>query len=300
MKTGTLGVTNKGYLFLLPAFAVIAFVFVNPIVRMFLFSLERWSYLRPHGFNDLENYTALLANVHFYETLLNNVLIIVGVVPVVVVIALGFAQAIYSHIPGYRLYTFLFFIPVVFPDIVVAKIVTEILNKAGPVNALLSAVGLGFLGHDWLGDAGYSLMSIIVVLIWKNIGFALVLFLARLTTIEESIYEAAEMDGASAPQKYFYVTLPMLASTISLYIVLQVIGLMSFLFNYIQVMTAGGPGYSSTVLEYFIYLNIFQLQEIGKGSAAGVVLIIITAAIVFYYLGASGRAARKARREARG
>ena len=267
---------------------------------MFLFSLEGWSYLRPQGINDFKNYLDLLGTAHFYSTLLNNVIIILGVVPVVAVISLAFAQAIFSRIPGYRLYTFLFFIPVILPDVVVARVLTEVLNKVGPLNAFFTAVGLDFLAQDWLGAPGLALFSIIVSLIWKNIGFALILFLARLTTIDIGIYEAAEIDGASSSQKYFSITLPLLSSTIAIYIVLQVIGLMAFLFNYIHVMTAGGPGYSSTVLEYFIYLNIFRLQEIGKGSAAGVILILLTTVFIYYYVFRASRAERKVGRQANG
>jgi ABC-type sugar transport system permease subunit len=276
------------------------FIFLNPIIRMFLFSLEGWSYLKPQGFNNFQNYLDLLTDRHFYDTMLNNVVIILGVVPVVAVISLAFAQAIFSRIPGYKLYTFLFFIPVILPDVVVARVLTEVLNKVGPLNAFFSAIGLGFLAKDWLGAPGLSLFSIIVSLIWKNIGFALILFLARLTTIDVGIYEAAEIDGASSTQKYFSITLPLLSSTITIYVVLQVIGLMAFLFNYIHVMTAGGPGYSSTVLEYFIYLNIFRLQEIGRGSAAGVILMLVTTVFIYYFVFRVPRAERKAGRQANG
>jgi ABC-type sugar transport system permease subunit len=279
---------------------LIGFIFINPIIRMFLFSLEGWSYLRPQGFNNFKNYLALLSDHHFYSTMLNNVIIILGVVPATAVIALAFGQAIFSRIPGYRLYTLLFFIPVVLPDVVIARALTEIMNKVGPLNAFFSAIGLGFLALDWLGAPGLALFSIIVSLVWKNIGFALILFLARLTTIDVGIYEAAEIDGASSTQKYFSITLPLLSSTIAIYIVLQVIGLMAFLFNYIHVMTAGGPGYSSTVLEYFIYLNIFRLQEIGRGSAAGVILIVLTTVFIYYYVFRVSRAERKAGGRANG
>ncbi len=263
---------------------------------MLIFSLQGWSYLRPQGFNQLKNYLDLLNDPHFYATMLNNVLIIVSVVPVVAVISLAFAQAIFSRIPGYKIYTFLFFIPVILPDVVVARVLTEILNKVGPLNAVLNAIGLNFLAKDWLGAPGLSLFSIIVSLIWKNIGFALILFLARLTTIDIGIYEAAEIDGATSTQKYFSITLPLLSATIKIYIVLQVIGLMAFLFNYIHVMTAGGPGYSSTVLEYFIYLNIFRLQEIGRGSAAGIILMLVTTVFIYYFVFRTTRAEREAGR----
>jgi len=289
-----LATSRKGLLFILPALVIVCFIFLNPIFRMFIFSVEHWKYLRPTGFNGFANYLALLGDRHFYETLGNNGIIIAGVVPCVIVISLTFAQAIFGRMPGYSVYTFLFFIPVVMPDIVVAKILTEVLNKVGPLNQFFNLFGLGYLDRDWLGAPGFSLFSIIASLIWKNIGFALLLFLARLTTVDVAIYEAAEIDGASGSQKYFFITIPMLASTISVYVVLQVIGLMSFLFSYIHVMTAGGPGYSSTVLEYFIYLNTFRLQEIGIGSAAGMILIVITMIVVWNYLFASRKRSRKA------
>ncbi len=273
---------------------MIAFIYINPIIRMVVFSLQEWNYLQAGGFNHFHSYLDLLQDPHFYSTMLNDVWIIVGVVPAVAIIALAFAQAIFSRIPGYRVYTFLFFIPVILPDVVVAKVLTEVLNRVGPLNAAFTAVGLKFLALDWLGAPGLSLFSIIVSLIWKNIGFALILFLARLTTIDVGIYEAAEIDGARASQKYFSITLPLLTGTIRIYVVLQVIGIMAFLFNYIQVMTAGGPGYSSTVLEYFIYLNVFQLQELGRGSAAGVILIVLTTIFIYYYVFRASRAEREA------
>ena len=289
MRRRKITYNNNAYWFVLPALLVVAFIFLNPIIRMFIFSIEGWKYLRPTGFDNFGNYVDLLTDPHFYGTLGNNLTIIVGVVPTVILIALAFAQAIFSKMPGYSVYTFLFFIPVVLPDIVVAKILTEVLNKAGPLNQFFEWAHLGFLDQDWLGAPGFSLFSIIISLVWKNIGFALVLFLARLTTVDSAIYEAADIDGATATQKFTLITIPMLVSTISVYVVLQIIGLMSFLFSYIHVMTAGGPGYSSTVLEYFIYLNTFRLQEIGVGSAAGVILIIITLVMISNYIFASQR-----------
>ncbi len=297
MKGSKFFLANKAYLYILPTMAIMLFVFLNPIIRMFVFSLEEWRYLQPQGLNDFKNYTDLLSGRHFYNSFANNVIIIAGVVPVVTLIALTFAQAIFLKIKGYGIYGFLFFIPVFMPDIVVAQVLTTILNKAGPLNAFLTAIGLGAFAFDWLGSSGFSLFSIIVSLIWKNIGFALILFLARLTTIEPSIYESAAIDGASAVNKYFFITLPMLASTISIYVILQIIGIMSFLFSYIHVMTAGGPGYSSTVLEYFIYVNIFKLQEIGKGSAAGVILIIFTMIIIYSWLFLSLKSEKNSRKE---
>jgi ABC-type sugar transport system permease subunit len=266
------------------------------MVQMFTYSMFDWSYLQRTEFVGLGNYQQLLGINHLYTTLFNNLKIIITVVPIVTLIALLFAQAIFLKIPGYKIYSFLFFLPVIIPDIVVAQILTSFLNSQGPLNQFFRAVGLDFLAVDWLGDSRFSLFSIIISLVWKNIGFALLLFLARLTTIERSIYEAAEIDGASEFQQYIYITIPMLKNIVKVYVVLQIISIMAFLFNYIYVLTDGGPGFSSTVLEYFVYLNIFKLQDMGKGAAAGVLLIVISILMISYYLFSTKRLEKRRNR----
>ncbi len=287
---------RASYLFILPSLLIIIFVYVNPMVQMFTYSMFDWSYLQRTEFVGLGNYQQLLGINHLYTTLFNNLKIIITVVPIVTLIALLFAQAIFLKIPGYKIYSFLFFLPVIIPDIVVAQILTSFLNSQGPLNQFFRAVGLDFLAVDWLGDSRFSLFSIIISLVWKNIGFALLLFLARLTTIERSIYEAAEIDGASEFQQYIYITIPMLKNIVKVYVVLQIISIMAFLFNYIYVLTDGGPGFSSTVLEYFVYLNIFKLQDMGKGAAAGVLLIVISILMISYYLFSTKRLEKRRNR----
>jgi len=282
-----------GYLFILPSLTILIFVYVNPMVQMFSYSLYEWSYLQKCDFVNLKNYIELFKINHFYTTIFNNFKIIITVVPVVTLIALLFSQAIFLRIPGYRIYSFLFFLPVIIPDIVVAQILTSFLNSHGPLNQFFRFMHLDFLAIDWLGDSRFSLFSIIISLVWKNIGFALLLFLARLTTIDRSIYEAAEIDGASEFQQYRYITIPLLKNIIKVYVVLQIISIMAFLFNYIYVLTDGGPGFSSTVLEYFVYLNIFKIQNMGHGAAAGVILILLSLGLISYYLISIGRSEKK-------
>ncbi|MDY0288384.1 MAG: sugar ABC transporter permease [Sphaerochaeta sp.] len=284
---------KTGYLFILPSLAIILFVFLNPMIRILTYSFYDWSYLQMGEFIKFDNYKELFQIKHFYTTLLNNLKIIITVVPVVTLIALVFAQAIFLKIPGFRIYSFLFFLPVIIPDIVIAQILTSFLNSQGPLNQFFRWLHLDFLAVDWLGDSRYSLFSIIISLIWKNIGFALLLFLARLTTLDRSIYEAAEIDGASEFQQYLFITIPLLKNIVKVYVVLQIINIMAFLFNYIFVLTDGGPGFSSTVLEYFVYLNIFKLQNMGRGAAAGVILLLISVLLISYYLFSVGRTERK-------
>jgi len=275
---------NRWVLFVLPALAFVAFIYINPITNTIWYSLIKWEYLHKIGFNWFGNYISIISSKHFFRSLLNNLVIIIGVVPTVTIFGLFFAQFIYTKISGYKFYSFLFFMPVILPDIVVARVLTTLLNKVGPINTLLSEVGLDFFVVDWFGNPRFSLLAVMVSIIWKNIGFAMILFLARLTTVDYSIYEAAKIDGATDMQAFRYISIPILKGIIQINIILQIIGLTSFLFNYIYVMTDGGPGFSSTVLEYFIYINAFKLQDIGRSSAAGLFLIIITIILVYSYL----------------
>lgn len=284
MKNRNFIFNNRWLFFVIPTLAFTAFIYINPILNTVWYSLREWNYLHMGDFNWFGNYMSMLSSKHFFESLLNNLIIIVGVIPVVIIGGLFFAQFIYLKIPGYKFYNFLFFIPVVLPDIIVAKVLTTLLNKAGPINILLSKIGLGFFVVDWFGNPRFSLLIIIISIIWKSIGFTMILFLARLTTIDYSIYDAAKIDGASDMQIFRYISIPILKNIIQVTIVLQLISLTSFLFNYIYVMTEGGPGFSSTVLEYYIYIYAFKFQDIGSSSAAGLFLIIITITLIYFYL----------------
>lgn len=276
--------SSFSYFFILPGLLWVGFVYLYPIVRMIWYSLVNWTYLTPDGFNWFKNFVDLIKTRYFFTTLSNNLFIIVGVIPVTIAIALFFCQFIYLKIRGYKFYTFIFFIPVVLPDIVVAEIMISFLNKVGPLNTFFTKVGLDFLVVDWLGNPRFSLLAIIISIIWKGIGFAMILFLARLTTVDKSIYESAQIDGATDMQILRYISIPILKNIIQVYIVLQIIGLMSFLFNYVYVMTDGGPGFSSTPLEYFVYINAFKLQDMGKANAAGIFLIFFTMLIVYLFI----------------
>ena len=270
--------------FVIPVLSFTSFVYLNPILSTFLYSMREWKYLHMGNFNRFANYISILNSKYFFESLLNNLIVIIIVIPIVIIGGLFFAQFIYLKIPGFKFYNFIFFIPVVLPDIIVAKVFTTLLNKTGPINFILNKIGLGVFAVDWFGNPRFSLYSIIMTIIWKSVGFTMILFLARLTTIDYSIYEAAKIDGASDMQIFRYISIPMLKNIIQIAIVLQLISLTSFLFNYIYVMTQGGPGFSSTVLEYFIYVNAFKYQDIGISSASGLFLIFITGFLVYFYL----------------
>jgi multiple sugar transport system permease protein len=169
------------------------------------------------------------------------------------------------------------------PVVVVGVVFTYILQNNGPFNSMLRFIGLGFLAKDWFALSATALPSIIVMIVWKDFGLPLILFLSRLTETSPSLFEAARIDGAGDLKIIRHITLPELKDIIVLYSIIACIGNLSALFPYINVTTNGGPGSSSTVLEYFIYLYTFRYYEMGQGAAASVILFIITFGLSITY-----------------
>jgi ABC-type sugar transport system permease subunit len=270
--------------YIAPLFLVILFIYGNSIFRVFWYSAIKWDSIIPTSiFNFPANYLEAFKDRHFIQVLSNNLIIIVLTVFLVTILALFFAQFIYLRIFGYRVYRYLFFLPVIIPNMVVGIVWTFFLHPNGPINTIFSKLGLNFLNVDWLGNIKFSLYGVIITIIWKEVGFALILFLSRLSSVDPQLYDAAKVDGANDFQTLRYITIPQLSAVIKIFIVLEVIGLLNFLFSYIWAMTRGGPGFSSTVMEYYIYALTFVFKKFGTASAMSVILFVITSILIFAY-----------------
>ena len=140
---------------------------------------------------------------------------------------------------------------------------------------------LHFLVHDWLGDPGLAIWSIALIIAWQQTGLAIVLFLARLASVDEQLYEAAVMDRANWLQRFWHITLPQLARVIEFFIVLSIINMLSWVFSYVYVMTGGGPQQKTYVMELYIYEDAFRNGLSNLASAASVVLLLVATALLF-------------------
>ena len=274
----------KAYLFILPALTIIAFVYFNSLIKVFWYSVVEWDNFVPAEFNSFANFIEVFSNENFLECLKNSLVVLFTTVTIIVVLAVTIAQFLYNRIAGSKVYRFLFFFPELLPVVVVGICFTFLLQNNGPFNELLSAIGLGALTQDWFAQSKTALPSIIAMVIWKDLGFPIILFLARLSKTPPSLYEAARIDGANEYRIIRHITIPELRSTIVLYTIMSCIGNLSALFPYINVTTNGGPGFSSTVLEYFIYLYTFRYFEIGQGAAASVILFLLTFVMSMFYI----------------
>ena len=272
----------KPYLYLAPALVFSGLVVLYPIVQVVLYSLSDWKALDHTLTGTLDNFAAIFRDKIFWEVIANNAKVLLNV-PVQIAIAVIFASLLFGRVAGWRVYQVTYFIPTILPIVVVGLMWTIILRVNGPLNALLRFLGLGKVARLWLGDVHWSLASSVAVMIWKDVGFVILLFLSRLLSTPAEIFDAAKIDGANGWHIFIHITIPQLTSIINTYAVLGIIWSFTDVFNYIFVMTAGGPGYSSTVAEYHIFTQAFHNYRVGYASALSVFIVIIILLLVAAY-----------------
>jgi multiple sugar transport system permease protein len=275
----------RAYALLSPALLVLIFIFGYQIIRLFWFSLVHWQgYRYTSQFNNFSYFVTLFSRGYVVAPLLRSLLIIAVVIPVVILLALFISHNLYRRIPGYRFYRWLFFLTSIIPVVVASIVWTYLLNRYGPVNNLLRLLHLDFLIVDWFGNSKSAIFALCWIIVWREIGFSTIIFLAELTKADPGLYEAAVIDGASETQLMRYVTFPQLYGIAKLYIVTMTIYVLNNLFGVVLVSTNGGPGYATTVMEYYIYFLTFRAGKVGLGASVAVLLFLITMILVFVYL----------------
>lgn len=267
------------YLLIAPAMILMMFVFAYPILDLARRSTTTLhdGRLVPIG---LDAYGFALRDDVFWVSLSNNLKLFLAV-PILVTLSLIFASLIFERLRGWQLYRTLVFIPYVMAIPVVGIVFSYILQLNGVLNTMLRAVGLDGLALDWLGSSRNAIWAIMAVIIWKELGFGVVLFLARMSSIAEDLFDAAKLDGANWFQQLWHVIIPQTSTVIEFYIVITMITMLSWVFAYVLVMTKGGPGGSTWVMEYFIYQKAFQYSQMHIAAAASVLLLIFASVLMF-------------------
>ena len=261
------------YLFIAPNMIVFTvFVFV-PILFAFYISLNEWSLIGTPQFIGLGNYVEMLGDGQFWRAFYNTLVYTVGTVPGSIALGLLVAVGLNRKLPGLALLRSLFFVPVIISLVAVALIASWMFNdNYGVINAALEA--LGFEGVPWLSSPVWAMPSLIITTLWIRIGFCMVIYLAALQSIPVELYQAAQVDGATAWRQFRHITWPLLGPTTFLLLILNVIYSLH-VFDLIYVMTGGGPGNSTSVLVQYIYQMAFQESQMGYASAVGVVLYLM-------------------------
>ncbi|WP_309104612.1 sugar ABC transporter permease [Microbacterium sp.] len=246
-----------------------------PIGIAFVGSFHNWNPLNgTFDFTGIDNYAELFADATFWRASANT--LVFGVLAIVgrVVLGLAIAYALFSKLSRWRtFFRTIFYLPTVMPLVAVAFLWTLMYNpQFGAINTLFG------LDINWLFDQRYSLLAIVIMTIWKDFGFAVILFLAGLYAIPEDVLEAASVDGANAWRRFWHVILPLLRPMLFFIVITSMIGYLQA-FVQVLVMTNGGPGTSTQLISFMIYDQAFVKYDFGYASAIAFVLLIITAVL---------------------
>lgn len=267
---------KKGFLFILPALVGTFLFIIIPIFCSFGLSFTEWDLLNEIHFVGLSNYKSVFTEPEFLQILINTVVYAVSTTVFAVLIPLFIASIINNKIKGSELFKTIYFLPFITPAVVIAIVWAWIFDpNIGLVNTLFHT------HYTWLFSTKLAMPILIFVSVWKLIGYNVVLFLTGFSTIDKSVYEASKIDGATAYQTFFDITVPLLKPTI--YFVTTVTAISSFqIFDLIYVMTQGGPNDSTNVIVYSIYKFAFEYFDIGKSCALAYILFAIIFILVIF------------------
>ena len=272
--------------------ALIGAVFAYPVVTLVKYSLENVStspYV-PTTYAGLSNFRYIFSDSLFRTALGNNLKLFLCV-PILAVLAVLVSAILFDRPHGWRAYRTVLFVPYILSIPVVGVVFSTLFQLNGTTNTILRHAGLGALAQDWLGSTTWALPTIMFVIVWKELGFGIILCLARLASVDEQLYEAAKVDGAGWWRLLRHVTFPQLLPALAFYVVVELITMLSWVFAYVYVMTLGGPQNSTVVSEYYIYQAFFQNSVAGVGAAAGVTLLGVVGLLILLRVWMGRRAA---------
>ena len=264
------------FLMILPAAILFCLFYLWPFVNGFWLSLHNWDGFSDPTWAGFANYQRLLHDRIFLGALRNNLIFVVAVVILKNVLGLGLALLLNQALVGRAFFRAAAFIPVTMSFVAVGLLWSWIYNPVfGLLNGALDLFGLGGLKQSWLGDADIALYSIIVVDVWKWLGFHAVIYLAGLQTIPSELYESAKMDGAGPLQRFRHVTVPMMMPIIFINTILGLSGAFVRNFDIVYVLTKGGPNHATEVVLTYMMSKAFQDGAMSYAAAIGYVLFLI-------------------------
>ncbi|OBZ10659.1 ABC transporter [Bacillus sp. FJAT-27264] len=264
----------KPVLFTLPAMIPFTVFWLAPLLYVLYLSFTEWDFMSPEKtFVGLDNYINLLSNPAFYQALRVTVLFCAGTVLPVIAIGLGLALLMNKKLKGSAIYQVLLFSPWVTPTVAVSIVWSWIYEpEIGLANTVLSFLGFEKLG--WLQDPTWALVGVMLVTIWKSVGWAMIFYLVALRNVPTDLMEAADLDGASPVHKFIRITLPLISPTTLFLFIVQLIQALQA-YDQINVLTQGGPSGSTRTLLYMYYQSAFESFQIGEASSIAMTLVFI-------------------------
>lgn len=277
---------NKGFVltYMVPTFLLYIVFCIYPCIKSLVLSVCEWSgYSQDIKFVGLSNFTRLLSDKNVWSALGHNMFLLVACTVFTFVLALAFAVFFTSKTDKFhQTLKIIYFIPYVMSTAVVSILWTFIYNSSfGLLNTFLEKIGLSSLQHVWLGEKDTIMGALTVPLVWINVGFYMIMFIAAILNIPEDRYEAARIDGASKWDLFLHVTMPGIWNEITTSMVFFCVTAFNYSFELVYIMTKGGPNRSSELLTTYLYEHAFKYSDYGYASAIGVLLFAVLAVIIF-------------------
>jgi len=264
---------GSSYLYLLPVLLGFTVFTAGSVLASFLLSFSRWELSQAPEWIGLSNYQELLHSSTFREVIRNTFYYVVLYVPLSIALSLSLALLLYQKFRGVALFRTVFFLPVVTSMVAAALIWGWLYNAdIGLLNYLLSLIGV--TGPRWLEDPKWAMPALVLVSVWKNAGYNMMIFLAGLANIPTELYEAARLDGTSAWQRFYKITIPLLSPILFFVTIVTIIGAFQ-VFEQTYVLTKGGPSNSTLTISYYIWQTAFQFFNLGGASSMAYLLFLM-------------------------
>lgn len=263
------------WLFVIPALIPLIVFWIYPILRSVYISLTDWDYMSPtYNFVLFDNFKSLFQDARFYNALWNTIVFSLGTLVPTIVLGLILALLLQKAFKGSGLVKFILFSPWITPGVAVSIVWTWIYEPdTGIANFMLGALGLPQL--QWIKSSKTAMLAVIIVTVWKSLGYAMIFYLSALEKVPKELYEASGLDGAKGWQRFRDVTIPCISpTTFFLMIITMVNSLQAY--DQIQILTQGGPSGSTRTLLYMYYQLGFEEFNMGQATAVAIVLILIT------------------------
>ena len=274
---------RRQHIFLiLPTIVVYSIVTIIPFVYVLYLSVCKWILYDPtiRGFCGLGNYIEILTSRSFWKAVQVTLTLTMGSVLVEFIIGFGIALLLYQPFKGAKFVRSILIFPMVVAPIVVSLIWRTAYDPDfGLINYALSLIGIN--GPNWLASPQTALLSVMLVDVWQWTPYMSLILISGLQSLPQYFYEAAEIDGASKVQSFFYITIPLLRQVILIAIIFRTMGVFRS-YDLIYGLTSGGPGSATTNASFYAYKVAFLEGSIGKGSAASVILVIFVMIICYY------------------
>jgi ABC-type sugar transport system permease subunit len=268
---------RAGLVFLAPLLVVWGLFLILPICETAYYSLTEWDGLSS-TWNGIGNYLHLLRSPDFGNVFFNNLLLLLSV-PFAVFIPLCIAIVIAMEPPGWRWVRALIFLPATLSWVVIGIVWLRVYSSDGLINQMLDMLGLHRFHIDPLGSVRTAIIPIALTFIWSQVGQNTLIFLIGLSGIDAAIFEAATIDGAGLLATIRQIVLPLMTRFLVFTTIITLIAAFTALFSLIFVMTGGGPGFSTTTMEFYIYRLAFNQTDFGMGATVGIVLLLVIAVV---------------------